>query len=76
MWFGGEEVHGVDVDLRLPPVLDALDVWMRQKGAYNGDNGSVLVMFRSRISSSLATLSINLRLSSSTIMTFHCGESA
>ena len=36
----------------------------------------ILVMLESRMSSSLTTLSISLRLSSSVIKTFHCGESA
>jgi hypothetical protein len=33
MGFRREEVDGVDVGLRLPPVLDVLDVWMRQREA-------------------------------------------
>lgn len=70
-----EYVHDIHVLVHGAAVRNDLDVWSSVRLlAWRGQRGerAVLVMFSFRISSSLTTLSMSLRLASSTTSTFHC----
>jgi len=72
VWLGRDDVHGVHVADRLPPVLDALDVCEVRIWRLGSVRSRVLVMLRLRMSSSLTTLLMSFWLSSSTMSIFHC----
>ena len=56
---GCDDVYGVHVAYRLPPVFDALDVCEVRDGRTDSFQGRVIVMLRLRMSSSLTTLLIS-----------------